>query len=307
MREEPAETLNPNSKSTLRVGRGAEHRADSGSKSNNEAFDLEPERILMISGLSLSLDGTEILHGVDLEVLQGDFTCIVGPNGAGKSSLLKCVAGIYKDYRGQIVVAGHAAEELRAKHARELARRVAYVPQSAPQDLPFTVTEFVDMARYPWRTVASRAEDERAVASAMEITGIADLAGRKMGTLSGGERQKVLIASAIAQETEILLLDEPTTYLDYAHQVETMELISRINRDRGATIVAVTHDVNFALQAAGTVLALVAGRAHWSGQPIELLEPGRLRGIYGVTFEQYFARGSDAHPFVAPVGRADLR
>ncbi len=264
-------------------------------------------KILKISGLSLSLGGTEILHGVDLEIVQGDFACIIGPNGAGKSSLLKCVAGIHRDYHGRIVIAGHAAEELRAKHARELARRVAYVPQSAPQDLPFTVAEFMDMARYPWRAVASRAEDEQAVASAMEITGIADLAGRKMGTLSGGERQKVLIASAIAQETEILLLDEPTTYLDYAHQVETTELITRINRDRGATIVAVTHDVNFALQAAGTVLALVAGRTHWSGQPIELLEPGRLRGIYGVTFEQYFAHGNDAYPFVAPVGRANAR
>lgn len=263
---------------------------------------VTPELLKAIkaSGLSISLGGTEILHDVGMEVPQGDVLCIIGPNGAGKSTLLKCIAGTYRRHSGTITIEGRATKELRP---RELARIVACVPQSSPSDMPYTVGEFLDMSRYPWRRISSAAEDRHIVAEAAKLIGVEALTERKLSTLSGGERQKVMIAAALAQDTKIILLDEPTTYLDYAHQVDIVEAMSRINRDRDVTIVAVTHDVNLAMQISGSILALRDGKVAWNGPPIELLEPGRLRNIYGVTFERYFSRDGNPHPLLAPASR----
>lgn len=258
---------------------------------------------LTVKGLTLKLDGKAILRGIDLCARRGEFICVIGPNGAGKSTLLRCVAGVHRGYGGNIEIEGQPAGGM---HTRDLARLVAYVPQSAPRDLPFTVREFVDMARYPWRTLSSHDADRKAVDAAMETCGVAFLAARRLSTLSGGERQKALLAAAIAQNTDIMLLDEPATYLDYAHQAEMSDLIGRVNREHGVTVITVTHDVNFALAHADSVVALAGGRVTWEGGVPALLEPGRLTAIYAVAFEEFHSRSRE-RMIVAPAGEGRPR
>ncbi|MDR3075944.1 MAG: ABC transporter ATP-binding protein, partial [Synergistaceae bacterium] len=166
--------------------------------------------------------------------------------------------------------------------------------------VPYTAAEFLELSRYPWRSVSTDADDRRAVGEAMRLTGISQLAERRLTSLSGGERQKVMIAAAIAQETGAILMDEPTTYLDYAHQVETMEVLARINRERGVTLMVVTHDVNLAMGLSGNVVAMAGGRVNWTGPPDGLLESGRLDEIYGVRFRQYSSGCPLEHPVLMP-------
>ncbi|MDR1944382.1 MAG: ABC transporter ATP-binding protein [Synergistaceae bacterium] len=251
---------------------------------------------ISISGLSLELGGTMILSDVSFEVPLGSLVCIVGRNGAGKSTLFKCVAGVIGNYSGELSISGRVA---RALSAKERSRFVAYVPQSSPIDIPYAVGEFMEMSRYPWRSVSSESEDRRAVAEAMEMAGIAGFADRRLGSLSGGERQKVMIASAIAQGAGTILMDEPTTYLDYAHQAETMDLIFRVNRERGVTVMVVTHDVNLAIGMAGAAVAMAGGRVIWLGHSSGLLDPGRLAEIFGVNFRLYSSEG-ESLPMAAP-------
>ncbi|MDR0616155.1 MAG: ABC transporter ATP-binding protein [Synergistaceae bacterium] len=239
---------------------------------------------IKIDGLSVELGGKSILSEVSFEIEPGSFLYVIGRNGAGKSTLCKCVAGVIRGYRGELFIGGRQASSL---SARDRSRAVAYVPQSSPGDVPYIVSDFMEMSRYPWRGMASEADDRRAVSEAMELTDITFLAGRRLSSLSGGERQKVMIASAIAQETRTILMDEPTTYLDYAHQVETVDVMARVNRERGVTIMVVTHDVNLAMALSGKVVALAGGRVLWTGLPSGLLEPGRLEGIFGVPFRHY--------------------
>ena len=167
--------------------------------------------------------------------------------------------------------------------------------------ITYTVGEFLEMARYPWRDAFSPpgSADRSAVAEALELAGVSAYVRRRMDTLSGGERQNVLIASALAQGSSLLLLDEPTTYLDYRHQQETLSLVRRINQERGVAVLAVTHDINFALHVADRVIALQDGSVFWEGKPTELLEKDRLELIFGVPFRLFHAPGEPV-PYVAP-------
>ncbi|MDR3354157.1 MAG: ABC transporter ATP-binding protein [Synergistaceae bacterium] len=255
---------------------------------------------LEVSGVSLSLDGRNILSDVAFSVGSGDFICMVGRNGAGKSSIFKCVVGIYKNFSGVIEIGGARSSEF---SDRNRAKLVAYVPQSASLDVPYTVREFMEMARYPWRGVSTAAEDARYISEALMMTGAIDVAERRMNTLSGGERQKVMIASAVAQNTGIIVLDEPTSYLDYEHQAEAAEVMARVNSERGVTLLAVTHDINLAMRVSRRIIALADGRVFWNGPPSGILEDGLLQSIYGVPFESYFPRsgGDWDYPLLAPV------
>jgi iron complex transport system ATP-binding protein len=260
----------------------------------------EREKIIEVSGLSISLGGKAILRDVSCDAQKGDFLCVVGRNGAGKSTLFKCMCGAYKNFNGTVRLAG---KESGAMSARERARVVAYVPQSVPPDMPYTVHEFMEMSRYPWRGFfSSSRDDRRAVAEAIDLADIGEFASRKMRDLSGGERQKVMIASAIAQESDAILMDEPTTFLDYAHQVETMELMTRVNKEKNVAMLIVTHDVNLAMRISDKVLGLSEGRVAWIGTPHGLQDPELLRSIFGVAFERYFARREDVAPLFAPTG-----
>ena len=254
-------------------------------------------KIIEVSGLSISLGGKNILRDVSFDVGDGDFLCVVGRNGAGKSTLFKCVCGLHKNFQGAVKLGGKVHQRM---NARERARIVAYVPQSMPPDIPYTVGEFMEMSRYPWQGVSSVRDDERAVSEAISLAGIEEFTTRRMRELSGGERQKVIIASAIAQGSEAILMDEPTTFLDYAHQMEAMELLTRVNREKKITMLVITHDINLAVRTSGKVLALSEGAVKWMGNPSGLQEPDLLRSIFGVTFERYFSKPGDTCPILAP-------
>lgn len=255
---------------------------------------------IKISDLSLKLNGVKILDEICMTVRKGDLLCIIGMNGAGKSTLLKCLCGIHNAYSGTVELDGGERSRM---NSRELARKVAYVPQSSPDDMPYTVREFVEMSRYPWRNVASASTDAKAVLRALQLTETEALADRAMGSLSGGERQRAMIASALAQESDTILLDEPTTYLDYKHQAETVALMKQINEEMGTTVIAVTHDVNMAVAISTSVVAMSRGKILWSGSPMDLLVGARLRDIFGVNFTLYYPEDSSGPPVAVAGGR----
>lgn len=251
-------------------------------------------------GLSLSIGDAEILDAASFSVRKGSFLAVVGPNGAGKSTLLKCAGGISRGWRGSVFING---EPLPLMKPRDVARRVAWVHQSVSAETPYSVRQFVSMSRFALRPVLGGETDEEraAVQSALETAGVAVIAERRLSSLSGGERQRAMIAAAIAQETDILFLDEPTSYLDYAHQAETLSLIESLNKDKGKTIVMVTHDVNLALHGADVLLAVKKGRTVWQGSPEGLLSGSLMTEIFGTEFE-YFRRKGLRMPYVVPKG-----
>jgi iron complex transport system ATP-binding protein len=239
--------------------------------------------ILEIAGFSFRIGSKGILHGVSFSVAQGEYLSIVGPNGAGKTTLLRCLDRIYRGGTGRITLFGQPLESYRQ---RDLARRLSYVPQADGRVFPFTVEQFVLMGRYPYLNPFSSVghEDMEAVREVMDRTGVDEFAHRKLDTLSGGERQKVYIAAALAQGAEVLLLDEPTTFLDYRHQAEVRDLLAEVNRNSGVTVVAVTHDVNRAAMDSHRIVALSDGTVVFDGTPGEIMQPEVLERIYGTSF-----------------------
>jgi len=242
---------------------------------------LEP--ILEARRYSFGVEGKMLLDEVDLAVYPRARCAIIGPNGAGKSTLLKSFCRILEPGQGELRVAGRPVRDY---SQRELARWLAYVPQAAGRDSLFTVRDFVLMGRYPFLSPFSsvRQEDRRAVEEALDCTGLRSFADRSLHTLSGGETQKVLIAAALVQGSRILLLDEPTAFLDPYQQDQVHELLERLHQDTGVTWVEVTHDVNRAALGFEQVIGLRAGRVVFSGAPEKLMNRETLLAIYGKTF-----------------------
>ncbi len=241
---------------------------------------------LDINSLSFSVRGVPILRNISAAIGAGQTWSIVGPNGAGKSTLLKCLMRIHTGWTGQVRLFGRP---LRSYAQRELARSVAYVPQAGSDPsvpYPYTVKEFVRMGRYPYAGAFGTAHpgDSAAVDEALDRAGVIALSQRRLDTLSGGERQKAFIAAALAQDTEMLLLDEPTAFLDYRHQVEVSAILRAINRESKVTVVTVTHDVNSAILTGGHVLALRGGRVAWCGPSEAIACEERLRPIFDAAF-----------------------
>ena len=239
-------------------------------------------KALKIANLSLTLGGNDILKDVSFDVPRGAFLSIVGPNGAGKTSLLRCVMGIAKGWSGSIAVDNSPLESY---SRRRLARLVSYVPQWDEMVFPYTGRELVTMGRYPHLSPFTRLSraDLEVVERTLQVTGTSFLADRDMRTLSGGERQKVLIAAALAQAAGIMLLDEPTTFLDPRHTEEILSILTGLNRS-GVTIVMVTHDINHAVLYADRVTALVNGAVAFDGSSGELMNNEVLRAVYGKEF-----------------------
>jgi iron complex transport system ATP-binding protein len=238
-----------------------------------------------IEGLNVSAGGVHILRDVSFDVAESESLSIIGPNGAGKTTLLRCLMRMVPTMAGSLSIFG---QPLASLAQRELAQLVSYVPQAEGRTLPFNVREFMLMSRYPHLSPFSHltATDHAVVDSAIERTGIAAFESRGMDTLSGGERQKVFIAAALAQETRVMLLDEPTTFLDYRHQVEVLDLVDRLHNEGGLTVISVTHDLNQGALAGNRILALKAGRVAFHGTPAELLkQPAVLAGIYDTEFD----------------------
>lgn len=238
---------------------------------------------LQLEHFSYSIGGKTILRDVSLTVNRGEYLSIVGPNGAGKTTLLKCIQQLIPGGEGTIKVKGRP---VKTYSPRELARFVAYVPQADGRIFPFTVEQFVTLGRYPYLSpfLSIDAEGQQVVRTAMELTGVERFVGRTMDTLSGGERQKVYLAAAVAQNPEILLLDEPTTFLDYRHQREIQEVLARLRENSHLTILSVTHDLNRAVLESDRILALREGVVVFQGSPQEIMRPEVLQSIYQCSF-----------------------
>lgn len=239
--------------------------------------------VLSTRDLAVTLGNKKALSGVDLDIRAGELVSIVGPNGAGKSTLLKCAMRIYRGFCGSIQVMG---KDVAAYTQKDLAKAMSYVPQAAGRGLDYTVREFVSMGRYPHSSPFSSftRQDKQAVERAMELTDLQELSHRTLPTLSGGERQRVLIAGAIAQEARILLLDEPTTFLDPKHQSDVHRVLVKLNRELEVTIVMVTHELNRAALWSDRVVALRDGVVVFEGPGDELMDEAVLRSIFDETF-----------------------
>ncbi|MET7639769.1 ABC transporter ATP-binding protein [Streptomyces sp. NPDC005438] len=231
--------------------------------------------------LTLAYEQRTVVRGLDLDIPDGRVTAVVGPNACGKSTVLRALGRLLRPARGTVLLDGR---ELAHTPTREVARRLGLLPQSPVAPEAITVSDLVARGRQPhqrwWQQWS--AEDERAVREAMERTGVAALADRAVDALSGGQRQRVWIAMALAQETELLLLDEPTTYLDIAHQVEVLDLVRQLNHERGRTVVLVLHDLNQAARYADHLVALREGRVVALGEPSEVVTAELVREVFGL-------------------------
>jgi iron complex transport system ATP-binding protein len=233
-----------------------------------------------IDNLDYTFGRRKVLRNLSFDISKGIVFMIIGPNGSGKTTLMKLIAGILKLQKGQINIFEH---QIQSYPRRALARTVALVPQALPVDFPFTVFEAVMMGRAPHLNVLGIAgQTDAAIAEeAMAFTNIDQLADRKLDQLSGGEQQRVFIARAICQQPEIILLDEPTASLDLSHQVQMLDLMEKLKKEKGMTVVMVSHDVNLAAMYCDQLLLLNEGRIASLGMPHEVLTYQTLEETYG--------------------------
>lgn len=241
--------------------------------------------IIKAQNICVSINDKEIVHNLSLEIPEGKVTAIIGPNGCGKSTTLKALSRILP-YKGSVTFKG---SEMSALSQREFAKSLAILTQSpqAPSDL--TVNDLVEMGRFPHRGFLGRGgkDDKEHVEWALAQTGVTAMRNRLLNTLSGGERQRAWIAMALAQRPEVLLLDEPTTYLDICHQLEIMQLIGRLNQELGLTVVMVVHDLNHAIMYADHVVVVKAGKLVTSGAPREIITAELLAEVFKVKADEF--------------------
>ncbi|MBA4181170.1 MAG: hypothetical protein C0506_11325 [Anaerolinea sp.] len=235
---------------------------------------------LTVENLSLGYSGRTVVKDVSLAIDAGEMVAIVGPNGSGKSTLLRGMSRLLKPESGRVLL---AETDIRHMGAREVARQLAVLPQAPDAGSDLTVRELVWRGRYPHQGILQRATkaDYEAVHWAMHGADVADFAERPLAELSGGERQRAWIALALAQQPRVFLLDEPTSFLDIAHQVEVMHLLRRLNHE-GMTVVAVLHDLVLAGRHADRVIAIRDGQVEFDGPPREVFEPRALERVFNV-------------------------
>lgn len=260
---------------------------------------------LQTSGLTLKYEQRTVIEGLSTEIPQGKVTMIVGANACGKSTLLRGLARLLKPAAGTVTLDGR---DIHRRPAREVARTLGLLPQHPTAPDGITVRDLVGRGRYPHqgffrtRPAGVPSHDERAVQEAMEATETLELAGRNVDELSGGQRQRVWIAMALAQETDVLLLDEPTTYLDLTHQVEVLDLITDLNRRRGTTVAIVLHDLNLAARYADHIIAMKNGRIVAEGSARAVVTEEMVRDVFGLKSRVLPDPVSGA-PLIIPLGR----
>ncbi len=260
---------------------------------------------LSASQLSLGYGERTIVEGLDIEIPPGRITAIVGANGCGKSTLLRALARLLPPRAGSVTLDGEA---LSARPSKDVARVLGLLPQSPTAPEGIAVADLVGRGRHPHQKLLARwsARDYDVVAHALEATGTAELADRSVDELSGGQRQRVWIAMTLAQETDILLLDEPTTFLDVAHQIEVLDLLTDLNRDNGTTIVMVLHDIDMAARYADHVFALREGRIVASGAPSDVVTEELIREVFDLD-ARVIQDPVSGTPLVLPLGRHHVR
>lgn len=234
---------------------------------------------LVVQNLSFNYPGHPVLQEVALEAEAGELFSLVGPNGSGKSTCLKCLARVLRPAGGAVYLDGRDVAGL---SGQELATRLGYVPQETPQVFPLTVYEAVLLGRKPYLNWSVSVKDRRVVEEVLRLLRLEHLAARTLDQLSGGEKQRVALARALAQEPQLLLLDEPTANLDIRHQLELLGLLQSLARRRGITVFLVLHDLNLAARFAEKMLLLHQGRVFAVGSPRQVLSPENIRAVYGV-------------------------
>ncbi|MFH0965109.1 MAG: ABC transporter ATP-binding protein [Planctomycetota bacterium] len=237
--------------------------------------------MLSIEKLTTGYGGKAVLDGVDLAVRDGEFVGLIGPNGCGKTTLLRTISGVLSPMEGRVLLKGTDLHEI---ERRTLAKTIACLSQDLKPELPFTVREVALLGRTPHlpRIGGETQKDLEIVQRAMQATETLHLAERPITELSGGERQRVFIAMCLAQEPEVLLLDEPTSHLDIGHQLSVLELIRGLNRRTRVTVVAVFHDLNLAAEFCETLVMINAGKVRAVGRPEEVLTSDMIREVYAV-------------------------
>ncbi|MEK5037356.1 ABC transporter ATP-binding protein [Sporosarcina sp. FSL K6-3457] len=255
---------------------------------------------LWTENITIKYDSRVISENLSVKIPDGSFTVIVGPNACGKSTLLRTLSKLIKPSVGQVLLDGKKITSLKSK---EVARILGLLPQSSTAPDGITVANLVAHGRYPYQSLIKQwtAEDETAVLSAMQLTNTTELSHRFVDELSGGQRQRVWVAMVLAQQTPLLLLDEPTTYLDIAHQIELMELFKDLN-EQGNTFVAVLHDLNHAARYATHIIAMKDGQVIAQGDPREIVTEQLVEEVFGL--KCIVIEDPVAHtPLVVPLGR----
>ncbi|MEV5989021.1 ABC transporter ATP-binding protein [Streptomyces sp. NPDC052051] len=256
---------------------------------------------LSASDVTLAYDQRVIAEQLSVEIPDHSFTVIVGPNACGKSTLLRALSRMLKPSRGQVLLDGQVIQTLPAKR---VARTLGLLPQSAIAPAGITVGDLVGRGRYPHQGLLRQwsEQDERVVRESMAHTGVAELAERYVDELSGGQRQRVWIAMALAQQTPLLLLDEPTTYLDIQHQIDVLDLCAELHEQQGRTLVAVLHDLNHAARYATHLIALRDGRVVAEGPPKDIVTAELVEEVFGLRC-QIIDDPETGTPLVVPAAR----
>jgi len=250
--------------------------------------------ILELASIGISFGPLRVLQDIALRCASPEMVALAGPNGAGKSTLLGIIAGLRPGYNGSCKLYG---TDVHRWKRRDFARKVAFVPQSLKLDFPFTAEEVVFMGRTPHAGgFFESGRDREAARRAMELTDMGEFAGRDFRALSGGERQRVILASALAQEPRVLLLDEPTSFLDLSHQFAIYSLLRRL-REEGILVIAATHDLNLAASYSDRVVVLQKGRIVADAGPCDALSVARIREVFNVRAE--WVRRSDGRAWIA--------
>ena len=235
--------------------------------------------ILEAKNLKAGYGSGDIVRDIDLNIAKGEFVCILGPNGSGKSTLIKALQGLLKDIAGEVRIDG---DDLFQLTRREVARRIAFVPQAADLTFEFSVLEVVAMGRYArqGRIAGVSAADRRVIQAVLDMVEVSHLQEKKVGHLSGGERQRVLIARALAQDTPLLCLDEPSSHLDLNYGLEVFEILERLQKEEKKTILATEHNINLVIPFAHKIIFLKEGRIQAQGEPAGMITQGHIKDVF---------------------------